>query len=62
MGDIINLRQVRKQKARLEKAARADENRIRFGRAKADRMKVSAEKALEVRRLDGAKRRGPDEP
>lgn len=36
-GDIVNLRQVRKQKARSEKEKRAEQNRISFGRTKAEK-------------------------
>ena len=32
MGEVINLRQARKAKARVEKEAKAQENRARFGR------------------------------
>ena len=56
MGDIINLRQVRKQRARAERETAAQENRIRFGRTKADRIKENAESLLARRRLEAAKR------
>jgi hypothetical protein len=59
MGNIINLRQVRKQRARAEQEAAAQENRIRFGRTKGDRIKESAEILLARRRLDDAKRGTP---
>lgn len=36
-AEIINLRQVRKQRAREQKAAEAAENRTRSGRTKAER-------------------------
>jgi hypothetical protein len=36
-GDVINLRQFRKQKARTEKDRRAEQNRISFGRTKVER-------------------------
>jgi len=61
MGDIINLRQVRKQRARAEQEAAAHENRIRFGRTKADRIKESAEILLARRRLENAKRDAPED-
>lgn len=61
MGDIINLRQVRKQRARAEQEAAARENRIRFGRTKADRFKESAEILLARRRLEDAKRDAPED-
>lgn len=56
MADIVNLRQVRKQKARADKAAQADQNRIVFGRTKAEKLKQSADKAKAERDLDGHKR------
>ena len=37
MGDVINLRQARKAKARAGKEAQAQENRIRFGRTGAEK-------------------------
>ena len=47
MGDVVNLRQVRKQKARAEKERQAGENRALHGRSKAekDRDRLTAEKA-----------------
>ncbi|MCV9960975.1 DUF4169 family protein [Pararhizobium sp. BT-229] len=36
-GDVINLRQFRKQKARTEKDRLAEQNRISFGRTKAEK-------------------------
>ena len=60
MAEIVNLRQARKQKARAEKEARADENRIAFGRTKAEKNLRQAEQELARSRLD-AHRRDPDE-
>ncbi|ESX10047.1 DUF4169 family protein [Mesorhizobium sp. M0179] len=37
MGEIVNLRQVRKQKVRTEKEKLAGENRALHGRSKAER-------------------------
>jgi hypothetical protein len=45
MGDIVNLRRVRKDAARRVEDSRAAENRYKHGRSKSDR-------ALEVRRND----------
>jgi Domain of unknown function (DUF4169) len=36
-ADIVNLRQVRKQRRRSEKEKQADQNRISFGRTKAEK-------------------------
>ena len=37
MGDVVNLRQVRKQKARAEKERQAGESRALHGRSKAEK-------------------------
>ena len=55
MGDIINLRRQRKQKARVEQAKTAEANRIKFGRSKADKVLHEFERATTVRKLDGKK-------
>ena len=60
MAEIINLRQARKQKARAEKEARADGNRISFGRTKAEKNLTKAEQDLAKNRLE-AHKRDPDE-
>jgi len=51
-GDVVNLRQFRKQKARTEKDRLAEQNRISFGRTKAEKkltrtLNDKAEKAHE---------------
>lgn len=56
MAEIINLRTVRKQKARADKAAVADQNRALFGRTKAEKLKQATEKAQSEKHLDGHKR------
>ena len=43
MGDVINLRQARKARKRVEDGRRADMNRAKYGRTKAE--KHLAEKA-----------------
>ena len=60
MAEIINLRQARKNKARAEKEARATENRISFGRTKAEKTPSKAEQDLAKSRPEGHKR-DPDE-
>lgn len=42
MADLINLRQARKRRDRDDKARAAEENRIRFGRTKAQKMQDRA--------------------
>ena len=56
MADIINLRMARKQKARADKEAQAQQNRITFGRTKAEKQQAAAEKALADKRIDGHRR------
>ncbi len=56
MGEIVNLRHMRKDRARraAEKAAAA--NRAAFGRPRAEREAQEAARALDVRKLDGHRR------
>lgn len=56
MGDVVNLRRARKQKARAAEEVKADANRLRFGATAADRRVERAQAELEARRLDGHKR------
>ncbi len=56
MAEIINLNKARKAKVRVEKSARAEENRIRFGRTKAEKQADAAETARVGRVLDDSKR------
>jgi hypothetical protein len=62
MGDVINLNRYRKQSQQAERERRANEKRARFGIPKSERAKTKAERGLEGRRLDGARREdcGPD--
>jgi Domain of unknown function (DUF4169) len=57
MGDIVNLRRVRKNKVREDASAVADANRLKFGRSKAERELTEATKALSERSLDAHKRK-----
>ena len=56
MAEIINLRNARKQKARAGKEAQAAENRIKFGRTKAEKSLEKAKAELEDKRIDAHKR------
>lgn len=58
-AEIINLRQVRKQRERDAKAAEAAENRVRFGRTKVERQIEERSKAHSERALDGHRRETP---
>lgn len=62
MGDIVNLNDRRKKKARANKEAGSAANRAKFGRTKAEKQLEEKQRSAEVRRLDGARREtGPDE-
>ena len=56
MSTPINLNKVRKDRARAEKKARADQNAIAFGRSKAEKDATRARGAKARRDLDGHKR------
>jgi hypothetical protein len=56
-GDVVNLRQFRKQKARSDKERQAVQNRIAHGRTKAEKtltraLNDKAEKSLDQGRID----------
>ncbi|MCA1407920.1 DUF4169 family protein [Ensifer sp. IC3342] len=56
-GDIVNLRQFRKKQARTEKEKQAEQNRIAFGRTKAEKtltraLNEKASKTLDQGRLE----------
>jgi hypothetical protein len=53
MSDIINLRLARKRKARADKAQTAEQNRVLFGRSKAEKAAQQKLAEREVRLLDG---------
>lgn len=56
MAEIISLSKARKAKARTEKEANAEANRLKFGRTKAEKLKDAAEKAQAEKHIDGHKR------
>ncbi len=56
MAELINLRRVRKAKARAEAAQSASKNRAKHGMTKAARALGAADKARQDRSLDQAKR------
>ncbi|HWU96476.1 MAG TPA: DUF4169 family protein [Sphingomonas sp.] len=56
MAEIINLNKARKAKARVDKSMRAEENRVRFGRTRAQKQADAAETANLERLLDELKR------
>lgn len=56
MSEPVNLNRFRKEKARAEKKARADENAVKFGRSKAQKQLDRAQAEKSARDLDGKKR------
>ncbi len=52
MGKPVNLNRYRKEKARAEKKARADQNAVAFGRSKAEKQVVKLQKGKQTRDLD----------
>ena len=63
-AEIVNLKRARRAKQRHEAATRAEQNRAKFGRTKAERQATEAERDLEARRLEAARRQrsSDDEP
>jgi len=55
-ADIVNLRQARKKRARVEREKKATENRLQFGRPLSERRHSAAIRQLQNDKLDGAQR------
>ncbi len=62
MSDIVNLRQFKKQKARVEKEKQADRNRVLFGRTKTEKSLTQAEMTKAQRFLDQNRLEKSDKP
>ena len=62
MGEIVNLRRVRKRKARQQEEAAANQNRAVFGRAKGERRLTESQRAHAEAKLDGVRIARPDAP
>ncbi len=64
MGEVINLRQKRKEYERERKERDADANRAKFGQPKSEKELTAAERELADRKLDGSRREddNDDEP
>ena len=56
MGDVVSLKLHKKRKARAEKEAVAEQNRISHGRSKAERELTGARNEKAKTDLDGLKR------
>jgi|LNFM01.2.fsa_nt_gb hypothetical protein len=55
-ADIVNLRQARKKRARVEREKKAAENRVAFGRPLTERRHSAATRQIQNDKLDGAQR------
>jgi Domain of unknown function (DUF4169) len=58
MGEVVNLKRLRKIKARTQAEAEAAANRLTHGRAKAEKHLTKAEQEAAARKLDGHKHDG----
>lgn len=61
MGEVINLNQVRKARAKAEAAKAADSNRVQHGTPKALKKKSKAEKKKSEKTLEGKRLNDSDE-
>ena len=55
MSEIINLRQARKRRLRVEQDQKAAENRAKFGRTKGEKKRAAVDADRDRRRLDQAR-------
>jgi hypothetical protein len=55
MSEIVNLNQFRKSKRRADEKKSAEDNRVKFGRTKAERKAAKAAQSALERDLDGKK-------
>ncbi len=60
-GDVVNLRQFRKQKARTEKDKTAEKNRVSFGRTKVEKQLTKTLNDKASKALDQGKRETPQD-
>ena len=60
-AEIVNLRQARKRKAREEREARAEDNRLKFGRTKAEKQASKHERAVLEKTVDRHRLTRPDD-
>ena len=60
MGEVIGLGKARKARARADDKRRAEENRVRFGRTRAERDALTREAERADRALDAHRRDAPD--
>jgi hypothetical protein len=62
MGEVINLRQARKARARADKEAQAQENRARFGRTGAEKRRDADTADRDDRKHEGHRIEGDQDP
>jgi len=62
MGKVVNLNRFRKQKAKAERAKRADVNRRLHGRTKAERAREALQKEQLTKKVEGARLELEGEP
>jgi hypothetical protein len=55
MGEIVNLKSVRKQRAREEESKLAEQNRLKFGQTKAEKQLTRLESKRAAKTLDDHK-------
>jgi hypothetical protein len=60
-ADIINLRRARKAKARSEREKQAADNRVAFGRSKAEKAVADAERQRTEKSIEGHRREPGEE-
>jgi len=53
LGDVVNLHRARKLRAREKAQATSAENKIRYGRTKAERKGIADERERQRKQLDG---------
>ena len=61
MGEVVNLRIARKRKARQDREAAADQNRITHGLTRAERDLAQKTRKLDATRLDRHRRDTPED-
>jgi Domain of unknown function (DUF4169) len=62
LGEVVNLRRFRKAKERAEAQERAQANRAKHGRTKAERRETTTRETLADRKLEGHRRDATDDP
>jgi hypothetical protein len=60
LSEIVNLRRARKQRERRREEAAAEQNRVLFGRSKAEKRLIERERTLAEAKLEAGRIVGPD--